>query len=290
MFAIEHKQQVKTGLVKAIAPVFDHTTFGRHQPLMAIRRDQLFFAEGTVTLPLSSKAVTDAPIATAELFLWDLSALNVSFDVGRQDATLQAQTGEHLVSIEFLESLRRKSASLSGLAMVGDGRGLANAVINLSSGVGKASAVPTHEPGALPEKLHFNFVTNKDAKDDKPDDPIKGGFTGQPVDMVLTDVVEFVVDIGNADRLTLVFASATGYEVGVVTVKPETMVTFSHLCPSMPPKERKYDLEFAQYYNLLVPADRELAISEDQAVPKPFSSRSSEGADCDVQAQLDYEA
>jgi hypothetical protein len=74
-------------------------------------------------------------------------------------------------------------------------------------------------------------------------------------------------------------------------VKAETMVTFSHLCASLPPRTREYDLEFAQYYNLLVPMDRALAINDEQAVPKPIlgSSRSSEGADCDVQAQLDYE-
>jgi hypothetical protein len=292
LFAIEHTQQRKTGIVKAIAPVFDHATFGAHQPLMAIRRDRLAFAAGAVTLRPSSKAVTDAAkIAEAELFLWDLSGLNVSFDVNRQDATLDETCGE-LISLEFLERLRFKDAVLSNQAIVGDGHGLANAVITLSSGVGTATPVPTQqEPGAAPTALEFNFVRSKDAQAGYGNNPIKAD-PGVVVRKTLTDLVEFVVDIGTAESLRLIFTSATGHQVGVVTVKRDALVAFSHLCASLPPKERLFDLEFAQYYNLLMPTDRARAVSDDQAVPKPIlgSSRSSEGADCDVQAQLDYEA
>ena len=84
--------------------------------------------------------------------------------------------------------------------------------------------------------------------------------------------------------MTLTLTDEHDAVVGRVTVKGDSVVSFSNLCPPLP-RLQTYDLEFSRYYDLL---DSGPAAGS-RIIPKePTTTSLGEGADCWVQARVTH--
>lgn len=270
------------GTIQAMAPKFEDG-FTAHQTHMSIRRDKLVWTDtpgGAVqtTVAPTFKAVTDAALSASELFVWDLSNRRVSFDVDGGPSL----GGSELLDFAFLESLgSRPAPTLKSAALEIGAAGLSNAIVDVSAGTG----VPLRMVSTAGQHA---FVTKEDAQDMDPDndqeleDPPG---SGKPARRALADSVEFTVPLpGKQTTLKLTLKDDAGTVVGQVTVKADTVVSFSNLCPPLP-RVQTYDLEFSRYYDLLASGPS----SDDQVIPKePPTTSLGEGADCWVQARITH--
>jgi hypothetical protein len=292
-------------LISVIAPNFDARQFGKHQTLMTIERRQVAFgvAGELTTLPPKLRNVSDvSDITRAESYIWDLSGLLVSYDLSgpvsltelpqtQAGAPLAAGVGDsRVLDMAELESLlQRPEPTLRADALHPSAKGISNAVITVTSGVG--TATPVIENGIeLATEREINRVKTL-ARD-------TGGVTTasiktiplpgstSPFSAVPADLVEFQVPLP-ADRpqvLMLQFRNSAGNEVGLVTVRDGTIVSFSNLCSEIR-RPQFQDMEFTQYYSLLDgPPKPEILVPVD--VTANAGGVSSEGADCDIQARL----
>ena len=287
--------------ISAIAPNFDVKRFGKHQALMSIQRDLVDFGDdgqGT-TLPPSFRMVTDRPeITDAELFVWDLSGLKVTYDLKGPVSLTEAPREEseatkdlpprRVLDLESLEALRKgPKPELALTALRSDARGRTNAIVELTAGVGVAKPIIESSVQLVKES---DAIAARDAelqaaqggKPVKVDIPVVLE-NGEPFKAVPADLVEFRVPL--RDRtLTLTFLNSGDEKVGVVTVKSETTVAFSNLCCDLRAPGLQ-DLEFSQYYQLL-----RTAPGPDALIPVEIDQTGlGEGEDCDLQARLKFQ-
>jgi hypothetical protein len=272
-----------TKTITVLGPKFVREAFGAHQAHMSVRRDRLVFRAGAegqspalTTVRPAFKMLTDAGLEQAEVFVWDLAGLKISYPVSGE-VTLNGS--ELLADLRELETLAGRPEPTLGQAALQTGpAGTANTLVEVTAGVGTATRVIT-TAGA------YRFVTETDALDNDPDNDVEvADGTGKPVEKPLADIVEFVVAVpAGQTRLTLTLSHANGQAVGIVSVREGTTVSFSNLCTPIP-RRHLYDLEFSQYYDLLAnpPA------TGDRLVPKaPPVPTLAEGVDCYVQAQIE---
>ena len=283
--------------ISAIAPKFDDP-FGKHRPFMTIPRHGLNFGKKgeLVTRAPDLRIVSDAEsMHHAELFLWDLSGLrvtydapgSVSFEVEEEHHDGQEGTAGHAgqAGQAGQQHAPRRLLNLDELAEFGGGKppslhpdaldpdGRSNAIVEFTAGQGKARPI---DHGIV------RLARMSDAPDIKdPTDPRliqdQGGF----VQFEAANLVEFKVDSPN-DRLTLSFMNEDGEPKGIVTVKSQTRVSISNLLRGLI-APMPADLEFSQYYDLL-----QKNPGGDALIPfeVPNIGGLGEGPDCDFQVWL----
>jgi len=277
-----------TGKIAAIAPRFSLPGLESHQPLMSIRRDQLK-KNLTNVRPLFRKIddSKDSDLLRMEWLVWDLAECHVEYDVSGK-ATVEGFDGDKFLNLVKLENLQgRVDAAFSQAALTPSQRGRSSAVITLSAGQGTASHV-------LPFRREFWLVTSRDASHNSDDHPVPNPENPLTVDPF--DILDVTVDLPkNQDTLTIKLTRTDGSH-GKITVATQRRdpvtgdvtefvptVCFSHLCSQLP-RVRRFDLEFAQYYDMLTanPHDTGLVPCE---VPRGGSAE----GDCDFFAVIDYQ-
>jgi hypothetical protein len=297
-YAVAHAEGAVTGEISVIAPQF-HPPFREHHPRMTVPRNVVALGKELTTVEPLLKVVGDAPnVLEAEMFIWGLDGLNVGFlpdpdQARRPSATLGLAESDRVIPDlgALVENIGQKATLDPGaLSASKDVNAKARAVVKLTEGrgVGKmaietdnaflidrktAERNPTptaNELTALVSNLH-----NRRAAD------------GQFVSFKKADVVEFEIEVARNVPFTFTLTDPLTRKVEHVSVVARTMearvmVNFSNLCPGIPMDE-VYDLEFAQYYNLLHgdPAGDALIL-----VP---SDDGGEPGECDSEARIDYE-
>jgi hypothetical protein len=289
----------------AIAPNFDAKLFGKHQALMTVERKQVSFGaagEATTVQPKFRNVSDVKDITKAEYYVWDLSGLRVSYGLEgpvslkpqqrnkSEEKKHQSSGDRKVLDVAELERLmNRPKPTLVQNAFTPDASGVSNAIIEVTSGEGIAK--PVLENGI--ELATSGEIKRADAA------RVGGGSaviqtipnpgTDQPVRAVPADLVEFEVPLkAGASALRLKFQDGSGKDVGIVTVKAGTTIAFSNLCSEIRKPEFQ-DMEFTQYYGLLssAPPKAEVLVPVDAAATG--GGNLSEGADCDIQARLEFE-
>jgi hypothetical protein len=297
-YAVAHSNGTLTGEISAIAPRF-HPPFKEHHPMMTVPRNAVSLEEGATTVEPFLKVVGDAPdVLMAEMFIWKIDGLNVGFlpDPNKKcgpSATLGLEERDRVIPdlgalVENIgQQAKLEPASLSASK---DANGKARAVVTLTEGSGTAKMAiatdnahlldrHTAEQNPKPSKEQLSALVsnrhNRRASD------------GRFVFFKKADVVEFKIDI--AANVPFIFTltdpeTRKVEHVGVEARSMEStiMVSFSNLCSGIP-MEEIYDLEFAQYYNLLQtdPGGAALIL-----VP---SDDGGEPGECDSMARIAYE-
>jgi hypothetical protein len=283
--------------ISAIAPNFDTKRFGQHQCLMTIQRDRVAFgSEGELTtLQPTFRNVSNVPnIVEAETYVWDLAGLRVTYPQ-RGEVSLKAlprgggagTPDPQVLDIGQLEQLAQRGApSLAESARVPDAHGPANAIVEVTSGLGVAKPVleQTVQLATDTEIKRAEQAAREAGAGVKAVDvvrTIRVPGTETPVAAIPADLVEFDVPLGKEESLTLEILNGRDELAGVVTVKAGTTIAFSNLCVEIRPPQFQ-DMEFAQYYTLLAEAPKQDVLIPVDANRTVFS----EGQDCDIQTRL----
>jgi hypothetical protein len=268
--------------VSVIAPNFDEQLFGRHQVLMSVQRGRVVFGDGATTAEPTTRLASAAPIEEAELLVWDLSGLRVTYGISASNVTLRPRSGE-VLALPRLESLQGRTAELDPSALRPDANGISNAIIELTAGEGVAAPAL-----ASASVLLSTVAAARDSLLDAQQTAVRDPDTQSAIEAVPADLVEFAIPLPNGQRaLTLTLTGADG-TARRVTVREGTTVVFTNLCSHLH-APRTFDLEFSQYYNLLksdpgadalIPVERPKGAMD----PGPLS----EGIDCIIQARIPY--
>lgn len=298
-YAVAHSKGAVTGEISAIAPRFK-PPFKEHHPMMTVPRNAVALGKDLTTVEPFLKIVGDAPdVLKAEMFLWRLDGLNVGFlpDPNQNrgpSATLGLAESDRLIpDLGALVHNIGQQAALdpASLSASKDANGKARAVVTLTEGRGA---------GKMAIQNDNAFLLDRETAERNPEPTAKElsalvsnrhnrrAGDGQFASFKKADVVEFEIDI--APRVPFVF-TLTDPETGKVehvsvvaqTSDAKIMVNFSNLCSGIP-MEEIYDLEFAQYYNLLQtdPGGAALIL-----VP---SDDGGEPGECDSEARIAYES
>jgi hypothetical protein len=282
-----------TGKIAAIAPRFSLPGLDSHQSLMSIRRDQLVYRNHlTEVRPLlrkidDSTAANDSAPLFIEWLVWDLAGCHVKYDV---IGNAKVEGFDQFLNLLKLEQLQgRDHAAFSEAALAPGQRGRSSAVIMLSAGQGTASHV-------LPDSIRteVTLYTSRDASNNSTDHPVPNA--DDPLKLDPCDILDVAVDLPkNQDTLTITLTRSDGSHgkitvatqrrdpvTGVVTEFVPT-VCFSHLCSQLP-APRPFDLEFAQYYDMLKTNPHDNAL-----VPYEGPTAGSVEGDCDFPAMIDYQ-
>ncbi len=268
--------------ISVIAPHFDEASFGRHQTLMNIQRGRIMFGDKATTLEPTMRLASAAPIEDAELLIWDLSGLRLTFGVSQAPVTLTPTSGE-VLALPRLEALRGRAAELNPAALNAGSPGISNAVIELTAGTGVASPALVRDNVLLSTvaAVQENLLSAQQQAVRDPD-------TDSAIEATPADLVEFVVPLPE-DRKALVM-TLTGAD-GVarrVTVLAGTTIVITNLCSQLH-APRKFDLEFSQYYNVLTSdpgRDALIPVEPLRHVGDPGAL--GEGIGCDIQARIPY--
>lgn len=272
-----HSVSEATDSITVLAPVFG-PRFDPHLPLMSIAAHNLVFADPNVasllttvdpTLRMESDA---ADLRTAEMLVWDLSGRTVTYDVV-DVVRLNSSTNAAGESVEVLDLLALERLGGRDATLHPDARALANAVVEISAGIGTAIL-------AFPDIEKSKFITEADDANGPPNVPIKNA-DGQDEEKLVAEVVEFQVALPDTRSFLTLTLTPPGGEAGKISVKRGATICFSHMCAPLRPRRRN-DLEFSQYYDLLAsPPGPERLIPVEPPTP---AMALGEGIDCYAQA------
>jgi hypothetical protein len=272
--------------VSVIAPTFPVEE--PHTPFMSITQDKLIVFDDlkrrVTTLQPKLRIGNDLDIKdphgdddrSPQSLVWDLTGLIVRHGT----STTEVPTSKHEpLDIVALDKLRPRTEEEEHAPLrlnpdaLEPGRGLSNAVIHINGGKRLTRAIKVND---VHLGLHDDVkVKGQDAT------PLP---KGTPLTKTPGEFVEFAITVAGTS-IQLTFTDFQGNTEHVtVRLKTETTISFSHFCPTIRQTGLpKFDLEFATYYNLVMPP---LPPHKDRVVP--FLKRGSlgEGMGCYLNARI----
>ncbi|MGE0444638.1 MAG: hypothetical protein AB7P99_05375 [Vicinamibacterales bacterium] len=209
---------------------------------------------------------------TAEQFVWDLRGWTIdTMTTGGVPLTFAAN--QELVDLGELEQLAgRPGATLDRRCLKGSSSGAVHAAIKVGGGSGHGRSLFRSPPNA-----YVALDAAMRAAADGSGQPEAKRAGRQDI-----DIIEVTLPPG--DRLRISATPEGGGPSRQVTVdaKGDTVIAFTNLCVCLPEEHPIFDMEFAQYYNVL----------EQDAVPSnvliPAMAAGLGYDDCDNQAEIWY--
>ena len=296
-YAVAKNGDDVTGRIAAIAPRFSKP-FHDHQPMMTIPRSAVALGRDLTNLPPTLKVVSNADdVLAGEMFIWNLEGLNVDLvpDPGRRpnSATLGLAEPDRVIPdlAALLDDIDEGPASLDKNVLQASAGGKAKAVVNVTEGRGTAKMVMDIDNAFLIDKATATANPNPSEEEIRKlvaNQHNRRTADGKLVPFKKADVVDFDIDVQRNTPVTLALTDANGVASRVSVVARETdavvMVSFSNLCSTIPMNE-VYDLEFAQYYQLLEqePGDEALIL-----LPSSLDDGGEPG-ECQAMARIDFQ-
>lgn len=243
LLARERRGGAHTGNATFIAPSLEFPPeIGQHRPVVSIQRGVVSGDPVRTTVPPTFRTIPGPDPLESEFLMWDLSGTSVSVP---SSGGFRLTETDLLPDLDVLEAAMGRTSARLDRAHLTTGK-RASATVAFQGGDAEARATVANSVQFIPEDEARNGLskTRKVA-----------GLSGTQiadwieVSLSLPGVVDaYGVELG---RLVL---SLRGRQNGSIFIEgpDRTQISFSNLCSTCPRSARQFDLEFGQYYELLV--------------------------------------